>query len=84
MYAWNKKGRSESVLVVQHVIITSDLSSQSTELPPGIVLKEPLFFVIGQCIALLMNYLSFNENFRIMKQSRVYIEKLNFTFYLKS
>ena len=30
------------------MIITSDLSSQSTELPPGIVLKEPLFFVIGK------------------------------------
>ena len=30
VYAWNKKGRSEAVSVVQRVIITSDPGSQST------------------------------------------------------
>ena len=68
VYAWNRKGRSEAVTVVQRVIITQDPGSQSTgetpstfiqtnqikqlcsELPPSIVMKEPLFFVIGGAV----------------------------------
>ena len=30
VYSWNKKGRSEVTIIAQHVIITSDSSSQST------------------------------------------------------
>ena len=50
VYAWNRKGRSEAVTVRQRVIITSAPGSQSTELPPSIVMKEPLFFVIGGAV----------------------------------
>ena len=50
VYAWNKKGRSEVVTAREGVIITADTRSQSTELPPGVVMKEPLLFVIGGAV----------------------------------
>ena len=50
VYAWNKKGRSEVVTAREGVIITADTRSQSTELPPSVVMKEPLLFVIGGAV----------------------------------
>ena len=50
VYAWNKKGRSEAVTAMEDVIIMADSRSQSPELPPSVVMKEPLFFVIGGAV----------------------------------
>ena len=65
VYAWNKKGRSEAVTAMEDVIIMADSRSQSPELPPSVVMKEPLFFVIGGAVLgfLVISLLSAgNEN----------------------
>ena len=51
VYAWNRAGRSEVVPVMENLIIRAQPGSQqSTELPPSVVMKEPLFFVIGGAV----------------------------------
>ena len=50
VYAWNTAGRSEVVPVVEELLIRPEPGSQSTELPPSVVMKEPLFFVIGGAV----------------------------------
>ena len=51
VYAWNRAGRSEVVPVMEELIIRTDPGAQqSTELPPSVVMKEPLFFVIGGAV----------------------------------
>ena len=51
VYAWNRAGRSEVVPVMEDLIIRAQPGSQqSTELPPSVVMKEPLLFVIGGAV----------------------------------
>ena len=50
MYAWNGRGRSQAVEAARGVRLQPGPATQSTELPPGAVLRDPLYLVIGDNI----------------------------------